>query len=322
MICSASLMRLHQVVVGIEVQQRHEPAVDASRFDPVAALRGRIKATDSRGKALVSPDTQPLAPSSSASSATSSSAGHQHEAIAEAVDDVGEAARIRRTLLERDDVRKLGELRRASPARCRHAIGRRIVVQHDGQRRWPRDRAEMRVQLSRGSARRPWRAAASARRRRSSRRRARNSAARSVVSSETPATSGTRPPTASTAATSTVRFSSGRSELFSPTVPSSTRPSTPSSTSAVTTFCVASTSRLSSRRNCVVLAGKTPDHFFIVVPLLEAAQIECGDMRGQGPAGDQIGDGVRGDGGQREADVLVTKGIHHVGGARHPPDGG
>ena len=143
-----------------------------------------------------------------------------------------------------------------------------------------------------------------------------------MVFSATPVSTGTRPRTTSVTAASTVRFSSAESEQFSPTVPMQMMPSTPSSMSALTTFCVASTSRLSSRRNCVVLAGKTPDHFFIVVPLLEAAQIECGDMRGQGPARDQIGDGVRGDGGQREADVLVTKGIHHVGSARHPPDGG
>jgi hypothetical protein len=82
-----------------------------------------------------------------------------------------------------------------------------------------------------------------------------NSTARSVVSSETPATSGTRPPTTSTPARSARRFSSGSNELFSPTVPSSTSPSMPSATSAASVIWHAGMSTARSAENCVVAAG-------------------------------------------------------------------
>ena len=62
-----------------------------------------------------------------------------------------------------------------------------------------------------------------------------NVAAFAVVNSETPLMIGTLPPTASTVARNTARFSSALRELFSPTVPRTTRPCTPSRTSATCT---------------------------------------------------------------------------------------
>ena len=79
-----------------------------------------------------------------------------------------------------------------------------------------------------------------------------------VVNSETPLMIGTLPPTASTVARSTARFSSALSELFSPTVPRTTMPCTPSRTSATCIPWVAGRSNCSPKSNCVVAAGKTP----------------------------------------------------------------
>ena len=86
-----------------------------------------------------------------------------------------------------------------------------------------------------------------------------NATAAAVVSSDTPATTGTRPRAASTAVRSTERFSSAVSELFSPTVPNATRPCTPSSMSADWTARVAARSTPRSASNWVVTAGSTPD---------------------------------------------------------------
>src|SRR6185437_3811268 len=69
---------------------------------------------------------------------------------------------------------------------------------------------------------------------------------------------GTLPPTDSTAARSTARFSSALRELFSPTVPSATNPCTPSRTRAAWTAWVAARSTFRSASNWVVAAGKTP----------------------------------------------------------------
>src|ERR1700722_6134686 len=84
-------------------------------------------------------------------------------------------------------------------------------------------------------------------------------AAAAVVSSLTPAMTGTRPSLASTAPSSTLRFSAALRELPSPTVPISTSPCTPSRTSAACTRRVAAKSTSSAASNCVVAAGDTPD---------------------------------------------------------------
>ena len=59
-------------------------------------------------------------------------------------------------------------------------------------------------------------------------------------------------------ARSTARFSSALNELFSPTVPRTTMPCTPSRTSATCIPWVAGKSNCSPKSNCVVAAGKTP----------------------------------------------------------------
>ena len=79
-----------------------------------------------------------------------------------------------------------------------------------------------------------------------------------VVYSATPATTGTRLAAASTAADRTWRFSSGASDVPSPTVPQMIRPETPSRISPSITRWVAGMSTEKSSRNCVVTAGKTP----------------------------------------------------------------
>ena len=127
-------------------------------------------------------------------------------------------------------------------------------------------------------------------------------AASAVVYSATPDNTGTRPPATSLTAAMTVRFSSLLNEQFSPTVPMQMTPSTPSSMSAATTFCVAARSRRSSRVNWVVVAGNTPDHFFMTTTApsdagfscAEAAQVECGNVHGGRAAGDEVGHGSRG----------------------------
>ena len=73
--------------------------------------------------------------------------------------------------------------------------------------------------------------------------------AAAVVSSDTPAITGTLPSATSTAPLSTVRFSAALSELPSPTVPISTRPCTPSCRSAFCTRCVAGRSTSRSESN-------------------------------------------------------------------------
>src|SRR5580658_3743561 len=84
-------------------------------------------------------------------------------------------------------------------------------------------------------------------------------AAAAVVNSDTPAMTGTLPSLTSTAAASTLRFSSAVRELPSPTVPINTRPWTPSPSRAFCTRCVAGKSTSMAASNCVVAAGKTPD---------------------------------------------------------------
>ena len=141
-----------------------------------------------------------------------------------------------------------------------------------------------------------------------------------MVYSATPDNTGTRPPAVSLTAAMTVRFSAALNEQFSPTVPMQMTPSTPSSMRAATTFCVAATSRRSSRVNCVVVAGNTPDHFFMSAP--SVSQVECGNVyRGRAPR-DQVGHGPRGDRAQRETDVLVPECVEQVGRRGHPAHGG
>src|SRR5262249_3430356 len=84
------------------------------------------------------------------------------------------------------------------------------------------------------------------------------SAANAVVYSATPTMTGTRPLATSFAASSTAIFSLRASEQFSPTVPQTISPATPSRMSASITRRVASRSREKSSRNCVVTAGNTP----------------------------------------------------------------
>src|SRR6187399_2703159 len=153
-------------------------------------------------------------------------------------------------------------------------------------------------------------------------------AASAQVFSATPDSTGTRPAAASLMALMRVRFSGALSEQFSPTVPMQMMPFTPSSMRAATTFCVAPTSRLSSRANCVVEAGNTPDQFFMTAPSgcefssAEAAQVESGKVERRLAAGRKVGHGLRGDGAQREPDVLVTESVQEIRQMGHAPDGG
>src|SRR6187401_1090291 len=138
-------------------------------------------------------------------------------------------------------------------------------------------------------------------------------AASALEFSATPDSTGTRPAATSLIAAMTVRFSDALSEQFSPTVPMQMMPLTPSSMSADTTFCVAATSRLSSRANCVVVAGNTPDQFFMTTPSgcescrAEPAQVESGQIECRLAARDQVNHGLRSHGAQCETDVLVAE---------------
>ncbi len=82
--------------------------------------------------------------------------------------------------------------------------------------------------------------------------------AKAVVNSAMPAITGTLPSAASLATSITANFSCIVIEVFSPTVPHTTRPETPSRTRFLITVWVASRSREKSLRNWVVTAGNTP----------------------------------------------------------------
>ncbi len=121
------------------------------------------------------------------------------------------------------------------------------------------DRAEMRAQLvGRGHVHHR-RQQHQARRRPASRRRARYSMARSVVNSETPATSGTRPPTASTAGAQRGAFLFGTQRIvFADRAQQDRCRRRRPLTSAVTVLRYAGRSSDRSAANCVVAAGYTP----------------------------------------------------------------
>ena len=102
-----------------------------------------------------------------------------------------------------------------------------------------------------------------------------NAMPRSVVYSATPASTGTRPATASTAARSTCSFSSASRELFSPRVPSMTSPRMPASRQASICRAVAARSKLPSALNSVIKAGKTP--FQSTVAMIFAPHLRSGE---------------------------------------------
>src|ERR1043166_8585220 len=93
------------------------------------------------------------------------------------------------------------------------------------------------------------------------------SAASGVVYSAIPASTGTRPFTTSTAASSSATFSAFDRDLISPTVPAMMRPDTPSRSRPSMTLRVASRSMLKSARNWVVTAGKTPFQLTADLPM-------------------------------------------------------
>ena len=73
--------------------------------------------------------------------------GEQREAIAEAIDDVGEAARIGRAFLDRHDVRESARAAPAFRARCDTRYAGGLLYSMIGSAVASRDRAEVRVQL-------------------------------------------------------------------------------------------------------------------------------------------------------------------------------
>ncbi len=185
--------------------------------------------------------------------------GEQHEAIAERIDDVGEAARIGRGFLDRDnrrDIRQTLERRQVDI----HPVGRRIVVQHDGQPARGRHGAESDTRVRPASARTPWPAAPSGRWRPGAPHRGRRCAAVAVVNSETPTITGALPRSPRPRPVSTLRFSSAlrgvalahrahqhqamnaiiAAALSAPVASPANRPAWTAS-------------------NCVVAAGNTPD---------------------------------------------------------------
>ncbi len=89
----------------------------------------------------------------------------------------------------------------------------------------------------------------------------------SVVYSATPDNTGTRSPTASTAARSTNSFSSADNELFSPRVPSMIRPVQPASRQAAACRCVLTRSSPPSAVNSVINAGNRPCQLGRIVTL-------------------------------------------------------
>jgi hypothetical protein len=82
--------------------------------------------------------------------------------------------------------------------------------------------------------------------------------AKADVNSAMPLMTGTRPRATDFAVSITAIFSCLASEQFSPTVPQTIRPDTPSRIRPSMTRAVASMSSERSSRNCVVTAGNTP----------------------------------------------------------------
>ena len=95
-----------------------------------------------------------------------------------------------------------------------------------------------------------------------------DSMARSVVYSAMPANTGTRPAAASTAARTTVSFSSGESDEFSPSVPSMTKPSQPAFSDDSRWRAVAGRSSAPSCFISVIKAGITPCQVTVIVGFL------------------------------------------------------
>ena len=90
------------------------------------------------------------------------------------------------------------------------------------------------------------------------------SIANADVNSAMPLMTGTRPRATAFPASITAIFSALESEQFSPTVPQTMRPDTPSRIRPSITRAVASRSSERSSRNCVVTAGKTPSQVTVL----------------------------------------------------------
>ena len=140
------LDRLDQIVVGVEVEEGHEPAVDGPRRSEVAPFEGGDQGDGFLGEGA----GQARHPTRSAQHQPFQrdvvETGHQGVALAIAVGDVGEAARIGGAFLDGDDVRDVGQLVEDVEADA-HPVGRRVIVEHDRQAGGASDGTEVRFQF-------------------------------------------------------------------------------------------------------------------------------------------------------------------------------
>jgi hypothetical protein len=110
MICSASLIDCTRSCLGIEMQKRHEPAIDlGAGLFPVAAFGGGNELHRFLREGAGQARDPALGAEHQAFERDVVETGEDIEAIAEFIDEVGEAARIRRAFLDRLDVRHVGE---------------------------------------------------------------------------------------------------------------------------------------------------------------------------------------------------------------------
>ncbi len=115
------------------MQQRHEPAIDATGFFPVAAVDGGDECDGFLREGAGEAGNPALCAQHHAFERDVVEAGEDVEAIAELIDEVGEAAGVRGAFLDGLDVGDAFELTKHIDTDV-DAVGRRVVVEHDRQR--------------------------------------------------------------------------------------------------------------------------------------------------------------------------------------------
>ncbi|KGC40069.1 hypothetical protein DO73_4433 [Burkholderia pseudomallei] len=144
----AQLDALDEVRARIEVQERHEPAIQRERLVEALLLREAKQRLAFLRERVGHAGHPALRANGDALDDDVVEAREQHEAIADRVAQVDEAARVARRILEADDV--LAVLQRDQHV-GRHVVpvDRRVVVDHHRQIGARRDRAKVRGRLVR-----------------------------------------------------------------------------------------------------------------------------------------------------------------------------
>ncbi|MNL16877.1 hypothetical protein D3C87_1379380 [compost metagenome] len=132
------------------MQQRHEPAIDLDRAGQIAVLDRLDQGHGFLGEGVGQARDPTLGAQHQTFERHVVQADHDGIAVAQFVDDVGDASRIRRALLQGHDVRHVRQTLQVGVGQ-RDPVHGRIVVEHDGQAAGRRHGAEVGLKLlSRG----------------------------------------------------------------------------------------------------------------------------------------------------------------------------